>query len=46
MATKVGMGAKKKNVQIDDKTKAKIAKLEKENKELKAKIAKLETPKD
>ena len=43
MATKVGMGAKKKEVKLDDKTKAKIAKLEKENTELKAKIAELET---
>lgn len=43
MSTKVGMGAKKKEVKLDDKTKAKIAKLEKENTELKAKIAELET---
>jgi len=42
MATKVGMGAKKKDIKLDDKTKAKIAKLEKENTELKAKIAELE----
>lgn len=44
MATKVGMGSKKKEVKLDDKTKAKIAKLEKENAELKAKIAELEKP--
>ena len=29
MATKVGMGAKKKSAKVDDKSKAKIAELEK-----------------
>ena len=42
MATKVGMGAKKKSAKVDDKSKAKIAELVKENDALKAKIAELE----
>lgn len=45
MATTIGLGVKKKEAKIDDKTKAKITKLEKENAELKAKITELEAKK-
>lgn len=41
MATTIGMGVKKKETKSDDKLKAKIAELEKENSGLKAKIAEL-----
>lgn len=42
MSTKVGMGAKKRETKIDDKTKNKIVKLEKESEALKLKITELE----
>ena len=53
MATTIGLGVKKKETKIDDKTKAKITKLEKENTELKVenqllreKISKLDANKE